>query len=383
MKRSHNGRILILSAVTAVTTVTAGLAAPSLAVASTPTSAVAQWHVVAQTPGFLDAIVTPAPSSAWALGWIGGSNGTIAPVARQWNGKSWTSVTLPRGVKDSGMACAGASAPDNVWSFFGAGASLGNPPATAGALRLQNGQWVVKRTFPGSYVTGCNVLSRTDVWVFGGLVAGLGPGVGTWHLTSSGWAMLNTGNLVLVHASVVSPNDIWAAGAAVTSATPVPVLGRWNGMAWTEDRSIDAVLPKPTSNVGVGIDAINALSDSNVGVDAFTETQGNVFSFMVVHWDGSTWSRVTATAFGFHLSDAVPDGHGGWWAPPFVENFSAPYLLHGVNGQWTRFPLPIQEGASVVRDNFVLAHVPQSAPMFAVGDSKQGGVVLARGTLPG
>jgi len=381
MKRSHNGRILILTAVAAVTAATAGLAAPLPAIAGTP-SAAAQWHVVAQTPGFLDAIVTPTPISAWALGWIGRSNGTIAPVARQWNGKSWTSVTLPSGVKDSGMACAGASAPDNVWSFFGAGASLGNPPATAGALRRQNGQWVVKQTFPGSYVTGCNVLSGTDVWVFGGLVAGLGPGVGTWHLTSSGWAMLNTGNLVLIHASVVSPSDIWAAGADVTSVTPVPVLGRWNGTAWTEDRSIDAVLPKPTSKVGVGIDAINALSGSNVWVDAFTETQANVVSFMVVHWDGSTWSRVRATAFGFHLPDAVSDGHGGWWAPPFVENPSAPYLLHGIDGRWTRFPLPIQEGASVVPDNFVLAHVPQSAAMFAVGESKQGGVVLARGTLP-
>jgi len=381
MKQCHNGRILLLAAATAVTVGTAGLAAPSLAVAGTP-SVAAQWRVVAQTPGFLDAIVTPAPASAWAFGWIGGSKGTIAPVARQWNGKSWTSVTLPRGVKDSGMACAGASAPDNVWSFFGAGASLGNPPATAGALRLQNGRWVVKQTFPGSYVTGCNVLSPTDVWVFGGLVAGLGPGVGTWHLTSSGWAMLNTGNLVLIRASVVSPNDIWAAGADVTAPTPLPVLGRWNGTAWTEDRSIDAVLPKPTSKTGVGIDAVNALSDSNVWVDAFTETQANVISFIVVHWDGSTWSRVTQTAFGFHLPVAVPDGHGGWWAPPFVEKLSAPFLLHGVNGRWTRFPLPIHEGAPAIPDNFALAHVPQSAAMFAVGDSTQGGVVLARGTLP-
>lgn len=362
---------------------TAGLAAPSLAAAGTPALATAQWRVVATTPGFLDAIVAPSPASAWAFGWIGGSKGTIAPVARQWNGQSWAKVTLPRGVKDSGMSCAGASSPGNVWAFFGAGASLGNPPATAGALRLQNGQWALKQTFPGSYVTGCNVLSPTDVWVFGGLVAGLGPGVGTWHLTSSGWSMLNTGNLVLIHASVVSPNDIWAAGADVTNVTPVPVLGRWNGTAWAEDTSIDSVLPKPTSTTGVGIDAINAISDSNVWVDAFTENQKNAFTFIVVHWDGSTWSRVSTTSFGYHLPDAVPDGHGGWWAPPFVENLSAPFLRHGANGRWAKFLLPIQEGFSAAADNFALAHVPQSAAMFAAGDSKQGGVILARGNLPG
>jgi hypothetical protein len=374
MRRSQYGLIVIgmLS-----------LAAPSMAVTGAPSAPAAQWRVVATTPGFLDAVIAPTATSAWALGWVPNERkGTIAPVARHWDGHTWTSVTMPSAVRDSGMACAGASSPDNVWAFYGAGASLANPPATAGALRLENGQWVPQHAFGPSYVTGCNVLGPSDVWVFGGQVAGLGPGVGTWHLTSSGWASLNTGSLVLFGGSVVSANDIWAAGADITSPSfvPMPVLGRWNGQAWVEDRSIAAVLPKPTSTRGVGLVTINALSDSDVWVQAGVGI-ANTTRVIVVHWDGQGWHRVSTASFGYHLADAVPDGHGGWWAPPYVQDASAPFLWHGVDGHWTRFPLP----TSITNNpaGIALAHVPQSAAMLgASSNTGRHGVILASGTLP-
>ena len=376
MKERQNGRRIVLAVSAALAALAAGLAGPSAALAGAPSSSAAQWHVAARTPGFLDAIIAPTATSAWAFGWIGKNNGLIAPVARQWNGQRWRGATLPGAVKDSGMACAGASSPGDVWAFFGTGASLGNPPATAGALRLHNGRWVPQKTFPGSYVTGCNVLGAKDVWVFGGQVAGLGPGVGTWHLTQSGWTSIDTGNLVLFRASVVSATDIWAAGAVVGGALPMPMVATWNGSAWVEDRSISAVLPRPTSKAGVGVETINALSARNVWVQAVVEGQSRIIRIIVVHWNGRSWSRVKPTSFGFHLPNAVPDGQGGWWAPPFVEQISAPYLLHGTNGRWTRFPLPIVGEFSPT--NFALTHVPHTALMFAAGDSNQGGVILAR-----
>jgi hypothetical protein len=377
MKERQNGRQIALAVCAALAAFAVGLAGPSAALAGAPSSSTGQWRVAARTPGFLDAIVSPTATSAWAFGWIGKNNGLIAPVTRQWNGQRWSSATLPGAVKDSGVACAAASSPGNVWAFFGAGASLGNPPGSAGALSLQNGQWVPQKTFPGSYVTGCNVLGASDIWVFGGEVAGLGPGVGTWHLTSSGWTSVNTGNLVLFRASVVSATDIWAAAADVSGALPMPMVATWNGSAWVENRSISAVLPKPTSKAGVGIAAINALSARNVWVQAFVEGQARIIRIIVVHWNGSSWSQVKPTSFGYHLPNAVPDGQGGWWAPPFTGQPSTSYLLHGVNGHWTRFPLPITSAASL--NNFVLTHVPNTALMFAAGESSQGGVILVRG----
>ena len=276
------------------------MAAVPAALAGGQSAPARQWRVVARPPGFLDVIIAPAASSAWAFGWIGKSNGLIAPVARHWNGRRWASITMPRGVNDSGRACAGASSPGNVWAFSGAGVSLGNPPATASALRLRHGRWVLRKSFPGSYVTGCNVLSPRNVWVSGGTVAGLGPGVGTWHLTRSGWAPVNTGNLVLFKASVASANDIWATGADITDhgLRITPVVARWNGSAWVQHRSISAALPKPASQTGVSADAIKAFSPGSVWVQAFVEAHAGAIGVVVVHWNGRGWRRVNRPAPG-------------------------------------------------------------------------------------
>jgi hypothetical protein len=381
MKLIQNGRQTVL-AVSTLAACVVSVAAASAALAGGQSALAPQWRVVARTPGFLDAIIAPAARDAWAFGWIPRRNGLIAPVARHWNGRRWTSVTMPPGVGDSGMACAGASSPANVWAFSGAGASLGNPPASAAALRLQHGRWVVQHSFPGSYVTGCNVFSPANVWVFGGQLAGLGPGVGTWHLTRSGWTMVKTGNLVLFNASAVSANDVWATGAAVTNhgMRITPVVARWNGRAWVPDKSITAALPTPSSHTGVGLEAINALSAKDVWVQGFLTRDGTISGVVVVHWNGQRWHRVTPARRGYHLPNAVPDGHGGWWAPPFIQNPSAPYLLHEANGRWTRFPLPTRGGFNLL--SFSLANVPHTASMLAAGNSSQGGVILAFGRLP-
>jgi hypothetical protein len=106
----------------------------------------------------------------------------------------------------------------------------------------------------------------------------------------------------------------------------------------------------------------------------------NVTGVVVVHWNGRGWHRVTPSSPGYHLPNAVPDGHGGWWAPPFIQNPSAPYLLHETNGRWSRFPLPARGGA--ILDSFSLAHVPHTGAMLAAGGDATGRVILARGRLP-
>ena len=85
------------------------------------------------------------------------------------------------------------------------------------------------------------------------------------------------------------------------------------------------------------------------------------------------------SSFGFHLPGAVRDGHGGWWAAPFVQDTSAPYLPHSTGGRWTRFALPVRGPLSL--HSYALARVPGTAAMLAVGGSERGGVILARGRL--
>jgi hypothetical protein len=99
-----------------------------------------------------------------------------------------------------------------------------------------------------------------------------------------------------------------------------------------------------------------------------------VIEVAVAHWNGHRWSRVGRSAFGFHLPGAVHDGHGGWWAAPFAQNTTAPYLLHEHGGHWTRFLLPVRGPLSVT-----LAHLPGTTGMIAVGGTGQGSVILAHG----
>ncbi len=380
-------RTAILSACGALCAGALTLGAPS-AVANSQASG-PHWRVLASTPGSLGTVVAPTATSAWALGW--GAHppaGPIFAIGRHWNGRRWSQVRFPSGVNRSGMSCAGASSPTDVWAFSGAGASGGNPPSTVSALRLRAARWVVVKDFPGSYVTGCNVLGATNVWVFGGAVAGLGPAIGTWHLRGSRWTQIKTGNLVLFTASAVSAKDIWAAGADIShSPRNQPVVARWNGSSWREIRSIGAALPGPTSTTLVGLDDIKAMSARNVWVLA-TVVRGSAVSFVVVHWNGHNWSRVSPGSPGYYLPTAVSDGHGGWWSVPYLPNRPVRYLLHRAQGRWTRFALPVQLFFSPgsVSPTFGITHVPHSKAMLIVGTqikpTGEAGVILAFGRLP-
>jgi len=347
------------------------------------------WRVVARTPGSLGTVIAPTATSAWAFGWgAHPPSGPIFPIGRHWNGRRWSRVQFPSGVKNSGMSCARGSSPTNLWAFSGAGASGGNPPSTVSALRLRAGHWVVVKDFAGSYVTGCNVLGTTNVWVFGGEVAGLGPAIGTWHLRGSRWTQIKTGNLVLFNASAVSATDIWAAGADISHGPRnQPVVARWDGSSWHEITSIGAALPRPSSTTFVGLDSINAMSARNVWVLA-SVFRRPALSFLVVHWNGHTWSRVRPGSPGYYLPTAVRDGHGGWWSPPYLPGLPVRYLLHRAHGRWIRFALPARllffPGS--VTPFLSITHVPHTNAMLLAGTQIQpsgtAGVILAFGRLP-
>jgi len=303
-------------------------------------AAAPHWRIVVRTSaGMLGPIVAPTATSAWAFGWgAHPPQGQIFPIGRHWNGHRWSGVRFPSGVKNSGMSCATKSSPTNVWAISGAGASGGNPPSTVSALRLRAGHWIIVKNFPGSYVSGCNVLSATNVWVFGGAVAGLGPPIGTWHLHGSTWTQIKTGHLVLFNASAVSATDIWATATDTSNSPPFhAVVARWNGRSWHEMRSIGASLPTLTSTTRVGLDNVNALSARNVWVLA-TVLRKSAESFLVVHWNGQRWSRVAPGRPGYYLPTAVPDGHGSWWSAPYLADGSVPYLVHRTHGRLAPIP---------------------------------------------
>lgn len=358
-----------------------GLAGPPAAVAGRVVPAAAgRWHVVARLPhGALEVVTAPGRADAWAFGSQQSGAASYA-VARHWNGHRWSAARRITGRKNTGVVCAGASSASNVLAFTETFGAADDPPRHSSALRLRNGRWVTAHAWAsasGTFVTGCNVLGEADTWAFGGEIVGIGGGIGTWHLTRSGWTLVNTGSLVLFSASAISARDLWAAGADVSNS--LPALGRWTGTKWTESRSISAVLPNTASSFTV-ISAVNALSDRDVWVEAVTTSRGGTTSVEVVHWNGTKWSRVKRGSKGYHLPVAVSDGHGGWWSAPYQTAIGAVtrYLLHEARGHWTRFPLPGPSYAS----SLDVVHVPHSQAMLATESYRGTGTVLAFGPLP-
>ena len=188
--RGTGVRLAVLGAVLA------GLAPAALAgsgaAATAVASSTATWHVVASTKtAVLSALAAPSRTNVWALGTgiVVGRPDEGFPFGLHWNGRSWTKASFPHAISKTGIGCAGATAANDTWAFAGT-SSGGNSAAAAGALRLVNGQWKLVKAFPAGIVTGCLVVSPTEVWVFGD--AHVAPGVGLWHLHGTTWTNITS-----------------------------------------------------------------------------------------------------------------------------------------------------------------------------------------------
>ncbi len=64
---------------------------------------------------------------------------------------------------------------------------------------------------------------------------------------------------------------------------------------------------------------------------------------MLLHWDGSRWSKVAGGSFGFGtqpLQQMSSDGHGGLWIPMPGSGGQKSYLLHYSGGRLTSVAVP-------------------------------------------
>jgi hypothetical protein len=326
----------------AIAGVTLAVSQGASALASSGVGAAPRFHVIATTSRdtTLTSVVAPSSRSQWAFGGRELSK-AMPPVALKRIGNRWTQAELPATAKGT-IVCAGATSPSDVWAFegeqFGPGVA-----DTAAALQLRSGHWVVRHNFGDFFLTGCNVVSQTDVWAFGS--TGAGPAIGTWHLHGSTWThMTSSPAEYLGQASVVSGNNIWATGWDGKEG----VLAHWNGSAWKADRSVLKALPKPSATVNVRVASVTALSSSSLWVEAVVgreNSQGEWhYGPVVVHYNGSRWTRVAASAYGYYLPAAVPDGHGGWWSAGYPAlgpgTSSMTHVLHGSHGHWVKVGLP-------------------------------------------
>ena len=313
MKVSVRRAALIAVAVAAV----AGCApAASAAPASVPS-----WHIVKRVAGGSNGVFTAVTAVGRNGGWAfdGFSNAT----AWERNGSTWTKVAFPSQNNEMVVAAAATSA-TNVWAFtqeFG----------TSRALRWNGQHWTAVRSFSRS-IGGAVVLSPSDVWVFGTDEIP-GASLGAWHYNGRTWTKVATGH-GLEGGSGRSATDIWAfAGADVA---------HWNGSTWSRT-SVASLLPAKQQLNDPALTGIYEQSRHSVYAIGNGRTQDEGGPLVILHWNGSAWSRVAQGNYGIGtlpVQQVSPDGHGGLWLPMPGYASTKAYMLHYSAGHLTQAALP-------------------------------------------
>jgi hypothetical protein len=330
-----------LLAIAAVAVAGCAPAAVAAQVSATPS-----WHIVKRVSdngsnGVFTAVTAAGQNGGWAF------DGYSKATAWQRNGSTWTQVPFPSQNLEM-VAAADASSPNDVWAFtqkFG----------LSRALRWNGREWAVMGSFPRS-IGGAVVLSPSDVWVFG--TPDLpGADLGARHYDGHSWTQVASGS-GLEGGSGLSAGDIWAFDGAD--------VAHWNGSTWSRT-SVASLLPAKQLLNGPMLTGIYEQSPTNVYAIGNGNLQDEGGPFVLLHWNGSAWSKVAGGNYGFGtLQQFSPDGHGGLWLPMPGADGGKSYVLHYVGGHLTVASLP--DSPNKLNVNAV-ALVPGTSQVLAVGDT--------------
>jgi len=286
-------------------------------------AAVPSWHIVTSVHngqlGNFTAVTAVGRSGGWAF-----NNGSV-PTAWRLSGSTWTQVPFP-GLANEWVDAAGAASASDVWAFTDTGTH-------SRALRWNGTTWTVERSF-SRVIGGAAVLSASDVWVFGDPEFP-GQGLGAWHYNGHTWSQPASGH-GLEGGSGLSAGDIWAfEGTGVA---------HWNGSAWSRT-SLASLLPAKQQLNDPMITGIYAQSRNSVYAIGNGDLQDEGGPLVVLHWNGSAWSRVAQGNYGIGtlpIQQVSPDGHGGLWIPmPGYAGLGLRgYMLHYSAGRLTTADLP-------------------------------------------
>ena len=190
--------------------------------------------------------------------------------------------------------------------------------------------------------------STSDAWVVGrrGYIPGLSVGFAVMqHWDGSAWSTTDpmpVGFHVIEGIDTVSPSDAWAVGYLHHSDHNLAALiGHWDGVSWSR-------APSPGSLGFSGLTAVDALARDDAW--AVGHSRGRT---LTEHWDGSGWSVVPSpnvgavgsalTAVSAYNADDVW-ALGSWTLPQDVDR---PLMLHWDGTAWTRVRLPLALGRLV------------------------------------
>lgn len=235
---------------------------------------------------------------AWAVGLF--SNGRAwQTLVEHWDGTRWRHVTSPNpgGPSRNDQLTGVAAVSDrNVWAV----GSFSNGRARQTLIEHWNGSgWKVSKSLnPGGSrrtdrLAAVDASSRSNVWAVGFFEARTRLALRTLVLrwNGSAWRRVrspNPGHMrenVLSGVSVVSPTDVWAVGYHTTATERQALILHWDGSDWSR-----FTIPNPPDSLGgPTLTAVSASSASNAWAVGFYY-DGTAQRPLALHWDGTEWS---------------------------------------------------------------------------------------------
>jgi hypothetical protein len=220
----------VLAAAVAATSVPAAASAPSVAAVPAPASV---------TQGTLSSVAGTSAGDVWAVG-----SGPSDTLVEHWNGVRWRVVPSP----SPGTGASGES------ELYGV------------AAVSRTDAWAV-----GSYSSGPDTY---DLTTFALIEHWNGR---RWRQVPCPCSSSDNGVPALAGIAAVSPSDIWAVGAGVSS----PLIVHWNGRKWAK-----ASLPGNEEDQLTAVSATSARNAWAVGLDVASDAG------LTAHWNGRKWNWV-------------------------------------------------------------------------------------------
>jgi hypothetical protein len=292
----------------------------------------------------LTAVSTSGTTDAWAVGWSEPRRYTFYPLAMHWTGTAW-SVSTSFNTALSGQIADGVADISST-DAYAIGGGLGSAPY--GIVAQWNGTTWTRLTVPvpaNDITTDFDAISADspdDVWIAGSYTATVSSTQGTFgtyalHWNGSSWSLVSMpanpsgDEYQLDSIQAISPTNAWAVGQnlnADTLASQGTLIEHWNGTSWS-------IVPSPSTGSNDYLDGVTASGSSDVwAVGSYLPSGSSSEQTLTLNWNGTAWSTVSSptasngsaltsvsTTPGASIVQAVGyTGSNGTWNPLALQN---------------------------------------------------------------
>ena len=362
---------------------TVAAAGAALVLGSGSAFAVGGWTVVAAPPtgqnATLQGVATVSDSDAWAVGFRNGNaftNVGAKVLIDNWNGTAWSQVATPTTPQNTALLDAvSASSATDAWAV---GRTQENKSNFEGlALRWNGTAWSVSPSFTGAldaFAVGVADISPTDAYAIGNNSSVPRGHLAQWNGTT--WSSVTVPlppnaatNTTLNAISANGPDDVWAVGTFLNSATGQfdNFTIHFNGTAWS-------VVPMPVSG---SFDAIKANSPTDVWAVGSQSSGSSGSATAIAHFNGTAWSTVPSPSPGtFNSLTGVTTSNAAndvWAVGSFTPAGSIDPQTLTLNWNGTAWSVVASPNPTSFDGLNAVATNPGAAIVWAVGSTGQSG----------